>query len=80
MGGEHIGSHTPYGYKLDPSDKKRWVVDEEAAEYVRKIFQWYLAGFGPSHSAQKLRDKVDTPTHRGLKLSVKPTVKPPDLP
>jgi DNA invertase Pin-like site-specific DNA recombinase len=77
MSGEHISAHVPYGYKHDPNDKKKWVIDEEAAEVVRKIFRWCLAGMGISHIAQQLREmKVETPTHRLLKLGVNPATKP----
>ena len=30
--------HPPYGYKYDEIDKKRWIIDEEAADVVRYIF------------------------------------------
>jgi DNA invertase Pin-like site-specific DNA recombinase len=73
MAGEHLSTNVLYGYKHDPNDKKRWVIDEEAAEIVRKIFQWSLAGLGITHIAQKLTEmKVDTPTHHALKLGVNP--------
>lgn len=36
--GEHTASNPPYGYVKDSLDKKKWVVDEEAANVVRRIF------------------------------------------
>ena len=36
--GEHIASNQPYGYIKDPQDKKKWIVDEEAAKVVQRIF------------------------------------------
>ena len=30
--------HPLYGYKYDEIDKKRWIIDEEAADFVRYIF------------------------------------------
>ena len=33
--GEHLCTNPPYGYRKDPEDKKRWIVDEEAAEVVK---------------------------------------------
>jgi DNA invertase Pin-like site-specific DNA recombinase len=39
-------SQPPYGYTKDPENPKRWVIDEEAAEVVRKIFNLTLDGYG----------------------------------
>ena len=36
--GEYLCSNPPYGYVKDPTDKKKWIVDEEAAEIVKRIF------------------------------------------
>ena len=36
--GEHLASNQPYGYIKDPQDKKKWIVDEEAAKVVQRIF------------------------------------------
>ena len=35
---EYAIGHPPYGYKYDEIDKKRWIIDEEAADVVRHIF------------------------------------------
>ena len=45
--GEHLTSNPPYGYVKDPANKKKWVVDEEAANVVRRIFGLCIAGKGP---------------------------------
>ena len=37
MAGEHL-TKPPYGYKVDPNDRKKWIVDEEAAAVVKRIF------------------------------------------
>ena len=61
--GEHLCTNAPYGYKKDPEDKKRWLVDEEAAEVVKRIFALCIDGYGPSQIARILKeDKVITPT------------------
>jgi len=39
--GEFIGAFAPYGYRKDPADKHRLIIDEEAAQVVRDIFHWY---------------------------------------
>ena len=61
--GEHLCTNPPYGYRKDPEDKKKWLVDEEAAEVVKRIFALCLEGYGPSKIARILKtDKVVTPT------------------
>lgn len=52
----------PYGYQKDPDNPKRWIVDEEAAAVVRRIFQMTLDGFGTEQIAAALsEDKILTP-------------------
>lgn len=61
--GEHLCTNPPYGYRKDPEDKKRWILDEEAAAVVKRIFALCLDGYGPSQIARILKaDKVITPT------------------
>ena len=61
--GEHLCTNPPYGYMKDPDNKKRWIVDGEAAEIVKRIFALCLNGYGPSQIARILKeDKVITPT------------------
>lgn len=52
--GEHLCSNPPYGYMKDPADKKKWIVDEEAAEIVKRIFDLCIAGKGPMQIAKLL--------------------------
>ena len=59
--GEHLCTNPPYGYRKDPDDKKKWIVDEEAAALVKKIFDLCIAGKGPMQIAKVLTaDKVLT--------------------
>ena len=59
--GEHLCTNPPYGYRKDPIDKKKWIVDEEAAEVVKRIFDLCIAGKGPMQIAKMLTaDKVLT--------------------
>lgn len=44
--GEFIGAFAPYGYVKDPKDKNSLIIDEEAAQVVRNIFQWFVYGDG----------------------------------
>ena len=51
-----------YGYRKDPDDKYHWLVDEEAAAVVRRIFQLTIEGHGPYEIATMLCEaKVETP-------------------
>lgn len=52
--GEFIGAFAPYGYKKDPENKNRLIVDERAAEIVRCIFKWFISGMSKRGIAQKL--------------------------
>jgi DNA invertase Pin-like site-specific DNA recombinase len=57
-------SQPPYGYIKDPDNPKRWIVDEEAAIIVRRIYSLTLEGFGVLQIAKTLcRDRILTPVH-----------------
>ena len=61
--GERLGTRAPYGYRKDEQDRKKLVVDEEAAAVVRRIFALCAAGQGPSQIARLLkREQVLCPT------------------
>ena len=52
-----------YGYRKDPDNPKSWVIDEEAAAVVRRIYQLCIDGFGVEKTAAILeRDKILKPT------------------
>ncbi len=60
--GKHLATHPPLGYKKDPNDKEKWVIDERGAETVREIFSLCMNGYGPTQIARILTErKVDTP-------------------
>lgn len=42
--GDFIGSFATYGYSKDPEDRHKLVIDEDAAEVVRMIFDKYVSG------------------------------------
>lgn len=42
--GKRVSSSVPFGYRKDPNDKEKWLIDEPAAEVVRKIYTLCLAG------------------------------------
>ncbi|NBH79522.1 DUF4368 domain-containing protein [Clostridiaceae bacterium] len=51
--GKHMGK-PPYGYRSDPQDKDHWILDEDAAPVVKRIFDLTIAGVGPSRIARIL--------------------------
>ena len=56
-------TNVPYGYKRDADDPKKWVIDEEAAQVVKRIFALCIEGKGPSQTAALLeKEKVLNPT------------------
>ena len=60
--GKPITNCVIYGYKKDPQDKHHWLIDEEAAAVVRRIFRLTIDGKGPYDIARILFDnKVETP-------------------
>lgn len=59
--GEHLCTNPPYGYMKSPDNKKVWIVDEEAAAVVKRVFDLCIAGKGPMQIAKVLTaDKVLT--------------------
>ncbi|MFQ9679990.1 MAG: recombinase family protein [Ruthenibacterium lactatiformans] len=61
--GEFVGSFASYGYRKDPKDKHRLLVDEPAAAVVRRIYALYLSGWGASRIAAQLnREQVPNPS------------------
>ncbi|MCC8123162.1 MAG: recombinase family protein [Oscillospiraceae bacterium] len=74
--GEFIGAFAPYGYIKDPEDKNSIIIDEEAAQHVRDIFNWFVVdGMSKRGIALKLNEMgVLNPTaykQRVLKLKYK---------
>lgn len=52
--GEFIGAFASYGYKKSPADKNKLIVDDYAADVVRRIFRLYIAGYGKIRIASML--------------------------
>lgn len=74
--GKHLSTNPPFGYKKDPNDKDKWIVDDEAAATVRRIFQMYVDGYRISEIGHKLtEEKVETPIlyymNRGIKTNAR---------
>ena len=52
--GVPLTNNVPYGYIKDPADPKHWIVDEEAAAIVKRIFSMCMEGRGPTQIANQL--------------------------
>ena len=64
MSGAHLTNHCIYGYKKDPNDKNHWIIDEEAAEVVRRIYRMAIEGKGPYETARILAlEKIERPSY-----------------
>lgn len=61
--GEFIGAFAPYGYKKHPNDITKLIVDEEAVDVVKYIFNEYINGNGLAYIAHRLNErKIDCPS------------------
>ena len=62
--GKPTSNSAIYGYKKDPEDKDHWLVDEEAAAVVRRIFRLAVEGHGPYDISKLLTaEKVECPDY-----------------
>jgi hypothetical protein len=78
--GEPMGQ-PPYGYMKDPDNPKRWLVDDEAALVVKRIYSMTLDGLGTEQIAAQLeRDGILTPRAYWLQKGVKRPGKGKQLP
>ena len=71
MEGKHTTNNAIYGYRKSDEDKNQWVIDEEAAEVVRRIYRMSLEGKGPYEIARILsEEQIERPSYylakRGL--------------
>jgi hypothetical protein len=61
--GKHMTNAAIYGYRKSAEDKNAWIIDEESAAIVRRIFQMTIDGKGPYQIARTLTDeKILRPT------------------
>lgn len=62
--GKPTTNNAIYGYKKDPEDRFHWVIDEEAAAVVRRIFRLCVEGYGSQQIANILtRDRIERPSY-----------------
>ena len=60
--GQRLGSAIPYGYKANPNNPKEIIIDEEAANVVKYIFELCMCGKGPGKIAKQLTEEgISTP-------------------
>ena len=65
-------SPPPYGYIKSPDNSQRWIIDEEAAYVVRRIFDMSYSGMGTFQIALTLSDeKILTPTEYAVRKGIK---------
>lgn len=67
--GQFMSGFAPYGYRKDPENKHHFLIDEEAAKVVQRIFQMYLEGYSINGIAKKLNDEgILTPSEYKRKV------------
>lgn len=70
--GKHLSTLPPFGYKKDPNDKEKWIVDEEAASTVKEIFDLYIGGLKINDIAKRLTEEgKETPQLYSMKRGLK---------
>lgn len=61
--GKRLCTRPIYGYMLDPTDPEKWVIDEYAANIVRRIYAMYLSGMGVTQIARTFtKEKIQRPS------------------
>lgn len=67
--GKFLGGTVPYGYKRSDQNKYKLVIDEKAAEVIKKIFSLTSEGYGTTYIAKYLNSKKIVPPnkYKGLK-------------
>lgn len=72
--GDFVGSFACYGYVKDPANHNQLIIDQEAAEIVRDIFDWKIHGLSAGRIAEKLNSQgilcpMEYKRRHGLKIS-----------
>ncbi len=70
--GVPLTTNVPFGYRKDPEDRTKWIVDEAAALVVKRIFKLCMEGRGPMQIAKLLQaEKVLNPTSYNRREGIK---------
>lgn len=69
-----VGRFAPYGYAKDPDNHNHLIIDPQAADIVRQIFEWKISGLSPIQIADKLNSQgilcpLEYKKSQGLKVS-----------
>ena len=71
-------SYPIYGYKKSDTDKNLWLIDDEPAEVVRRIYTLCIDGYGPTQIAKILTaEGIPTPTAYAISQGRNPVNKTP---
>ena len=71
MEGKRLTTSPIYGYLADPNDKEQWVLDEDAAPIVLRIYQLTIAGHGPHEIARMFSgEKIERPSYHQAKHGI----------
>ncbi len=72
MSGKPLSNYPAFGYKKDPNDKNKWIVNEDTAPTVRLMFRMCASGHNVASIADYLTEnKYDTPALYALKNGIK---------
>lgn len=73
--GNFLGKTPPFGYKKDPNNKYKLIIDEEASLIVKRIFNLFISGKGICEISRILTDeKVPIPSeYKGITAGQKST-------
>jgi DNA invertase Pin-like site-specific DNA recombinase len=70
--GKHVTGAVPYGYLHDPQDRQKWILDEEAAPVVQRIFRSIINGKSVTQIAEELTaEKILTPNAHWQNIGAK---------
>lgn len=78
--GKPLSTNPPYGYLKDKEDKNKWVIDEDAAEVIKLIFNLCVKGYGPSQIANELKKRnIPTPAEHFKTIGINYPVSAPKI-
>ena len=62
--GDYIGARAPYGYRKDPENCHKLLIDEAAAPVVQQIFQWAYERVALNRIVRNLNEMgIPAPSH-----------------
>jgi Site-specific recombinases, DNA invertase Pin homologs len=71
LSGVHLSAQALYGYRKDPADKHKWLLDEEAAAVVRRMYRMVVDGKGTTEIASILsKEQVETLSYYHAKQGI----------